>query len=69
LPRPSSRRTKRTRPVRATIVTFLVSGVIHEYVFDLAAGRVLGSQMLFFTIHGLAVVATLRLRPIASVRV
>lgn len=53
----------RMHPVRATLVTFLVSGVIHEYVFDLAAGRVLGSQMLFFAVQGLAVVATLRFRP------
>jgi hypothetical protein len=53
----------RTHPVFATFITFAVSGIIHEYVFDVPAGRVLGSQMLFFMIQGLAVMATLRLRP------
>jgi len=49
--------------VRATLVTFAVSGVAHEYVFDIAAGRILGWQLLFFAIQGLAVVATRRIRP------
>jgi hypothetical protein len=50
-------------PVRATLLTFFVSGLVHEYVFDISAPRVLGWQMLFFTIQGLAVIATIRLRP------
>jgi len=53
----------RHRMILATLATFAVSGVIHEYVFDLAARRVLGTQMAFFMLEGLAVVATLRLRP------
>lgn len=51
------------RPLWGTFFTFLVSGIIHEYVFDIPAGRVLGSQMAFFLIQGLAVMATIRLRP------
>jgi hypothetical protein len=50
-------------PIRATLLVFVISGIVHEYVFDLPAGRVLGSQMCFFLIQGLAVVVTLRLRP------
>lgn len=47
----------------ATFVTFLFSGLLHEYVFDIPASRVLGWQMVFFTVQGLAVLATIRLRP------
>lgn len=50
-------------PVRATLLTFAFSGVMHEYLFDLAAGRFLGTQMAFFLIQGLAAALTLRLRP------
>jgi hypothetical protein len=50
------------RPVVATLVTFALSGVLHEYIFDIAARRVLGYQMLFFLIHGAAVAVTLRVR-------
>ena len=32
------------------LATFAVSGILHEYAFDLPAGRVLGSQMAFFLI-------------------
>jgi hypothetical protein len=53
----------RRRIIFATLMTFAVSGIIHEYVFDLPAGRILGSQMAFFMIEGIAVAATLRLRP------
>jgi D-alanyl-lipoteichoic acid acyltransferase DltB (MBOAT superfamily) len=51
------------RPVRATLVTFAVSGLVHEYVFGIASGRVQGWQLLFFMIQGVAVVATMRVRP------
>ena len=50
-------------PVRATLATFAVSGVAHEYVFGIAASRVQGVQMCFFMLQGLAVLATLRFRP------
>jgi len=51
------------RPMIATLMTFAVSGVIHEYIFDIPARRVVGWQMAFFIVQGLAVVATLRVRP------
>jgi MBOAT, membrane-bound O-acyltransferase family len=50
-------------PVRAILTTFLVSGLGHEYVFSVPAGRLQGYQTAFFLIHGLAVIATLRARP------
>jgi len=53
--------------VRATLATFFVSGLIHEYVFDVAAGRLLGTQMLFFMIQAIAVIATARGRPNAKI--
>jgi hypothetical protein len=49
--------------VLATLATFAFSGVMHEYLFDLPARRILGTQMAFFLIQGLAVIATLRIRP------
>ncbi len=51
------------RPIRATLWTFAVSAAGHEYIFSVAAGRLQGYQMAFFVIHGLAAVATLRVRP------
>lgn len=51
------------RPARATLVTFGVSGILHEYVFGIASGRVQGWQLLFFMLYGLAVVATRGIRP------
>jgi hypothetical protein len=50
-------------PVRATLVTFFVSALIHEYLFDIAASEVQGYQMAFFMIQGLASAATLRVKP------
>jgi hypothetical protein len=49
--------------VVGALATFAVSGLIHEYIFDLAAGRVQGYQMAFFMIQGVASVATARLCP------
>jgi D-alanyl-lipoteichoic acid acyltransferase DltB (MBOAT superfamily) len=51
------------RAVRATLVTFAVSGLGHEYVFGTATGQVQGWQLLFFMLQGVAVVATMRIRP------
>lgn len=51
------------RPVRATLVTFGMSGLIHEYVLGIAAGGIQGCQILFFTLQGCAVVATGHTRP------
>jgi hypothetical protein len=56
------------RPVAATLATFVFSGVVHEYVFDVANWRILGYQMALFAIHGAASVATLRLRPLGWAR-
>jgi hypothetical protein len=40
-----------------------LSGLVHEYVFGIASGRVQGWQLLFFLLQGLAVVVTRRIRP------
>jgi D-alanyl-lipoteichoic acid acyltransferase DltB (MBOAT superfamily) len=53
----------RRHRVRATIAVFLFSAVIHEYVFAVGVGRVQGYQAAFFLVQGLAVAATLRVRP------
>ncbi len=51
------------RAARATLITFGISGVLHEYVFGIASGRVQGSQLVFFVLQGFASVATMRIRP------
>ena len=51
------------RAVFATLVTFGVSGLVHEYVFGIAAGHSQGCQLLFFSLQGCAVAATMRARP------
>jgi hypothetical protein len=51
------------QPLTATLATFIVSGLIHEWLFDLCAGRIAGWQMAYFTLHGLATVATAKVRP------
>ena len=53
----------RRHPVRAMLSVFLVSGVLHEYVFDIAAPAIMGYQLLFFMIQGIAVILTARFRP------
>lgn len=53
----------RRHPVRATLVVFAVSGLIHEYIFLHVVGRAQGYQMLFFMLQGLGVACTLRLGP------
>lgn len=50
-------------PIRATLAAFFVSGVLHEYIADIAVCGVQGLQMAFFMVQGLAVAATQRLRP------
>lgn len=50
-------------PIRATFVTFFVSGLVHEYVFGMAANRVQGWQLLFFMLQGCAAAATMRFKP------
>jgi len=50
-------------PVRATIVAFVVSALIHEFVFTVAIGRIQGYQAAFFLLQGCAVAATARIKP------
>ncbi|MBV8878692.1 MAG: hypothetical protein JO332_01895 [Planctomycetaceae bacterium] len=50
-------------PFLAVMATFGLNGLVHEYVFGIAAGRVLGWALVFFGIQGPATAATLRLRP------
>jgi D-alanyl-lipoteichoic acid acyltransferase DltB (MBOAT superfamily) len=50
-------------PLVATLLTFAVSAIIHEYVFGIALGRVQGYQTAFFMIQGCATAATLHIRP------
>jgi hypothetical protein len=50
-------------PVRATLVTFAVSALVHEYVFGVSLGHIQGYQTLFFMLQGLGVAVTVRLRP------
>ncbi len=48
---------------RATFLTCLINGVYHEYLALLVVGALMGYQVAFFVIHGVATVATLRIRP------
>lgn len=56
-------------PLRATFLVFAISGLLHEYAFSLAAGRLQGYQSLFFMLQASAVAVTLRARPSGGVRV
>jgi MBOAT, membrane-bound O-acyltransferase family len=47
-------------PTWAAFSTFAVNGLVHEYVFDVAADRLLGWPTAFFLIQGAAVAATFR---------
>jgi hypothetical protein len=49
-------------PVRAALVTFAASALIHEYVFGIAIGRVQGYQTAFFLLQGVATAATARVK-------
>jgi MBOAT, membrane-bound O-acyltransferase family len=51
------------KAARATLATFGVSGLVHEYVFGIAACQIQGYQLLFFLLQGCAVLATMRARP------
>ncbi|MGH1347815.1 MAG: MBOAT family protein [Nannocystales bacterium] len=64
----------RRRPVRATILVFAISGLMHEYLV-VACGHGFGSytgwMLMFFILHGLGVVLVSRVpwelpRPIAT---
>jgi hypothetical protein len=53
----------RQHPLRATLLTFFLSGLIHEYVFAIPTCKLQAYQMSFFLLNGLAVAATVRWRP------
>jgi hypothetical protein len=53
----------RRHPVRATLLVFALSGLLHEYLFLVATGRLHGYQMAFFMLQGVAVALTLRIKP------
>jgi hypothetical protein len=53
----------RWSPRWATLATFLVSAAVHEYLFSVVLGQVEGFQTAFFLIQGVAVAATLKVRP------
>lgn len=42
-------------PYRATFLTFLASGLLHEFGFDIAIGGIKGYMLAFFMIHGVTV--------------
>jgi D-alanyl-lipoteichoic acid acyltransferase DltB (MBOAT superfamily) len=50
-------------PLRAIVITFIVSAIVHEYVFDIAVSRVQGYQTIFFLLQGAVVAATMRFHP------
>ena len=53
----------RRQPAAATLLIFVLSALMHEYVFGVAIGRVQGYQTAFFLLQGCAVAATFRLKP------
>jgi hypothetical protein len=55
------RRVGSRRPVAAVLAVFAVSGVLHEYLLDVAAPAVAGRQFAFFMLHGLGCVTGSRL--------
>jgi D-alanyl-lipoteichoic acid acyltransferase DltB (MBOAT superfamily) len=55
----------RRAPVRALLLVFLVSGLLHEVAFALATSRLTGYQLAFFAIQGPAALASGRLERLA----
>jgi hypothetical protein len=56
----------RGHPARATFVTFLANGVLHEYVFAVTLWEMDGYQLAFFLLQGAGVVASGPLDGLAS---
>lgn len=52
----------RRAPLRTTLLVFALSAFMHELVFVAAVGRVQGYQSAFFSLQGLAALATARVR-------
>jgi len=53
----------RRRPSLATLATFALSGLLHEYLFAVTFRRVAGYVTAFFLLHGVAAVLTRRFKP------
>ncbi len=45
------------------MIVFFFSAMLHEYIFGIATGRFQGDQTAFFLLQGIAVAATMRVRP------
>ncbi len=53
----------RRTPMRAALTVFALSALLHEYVFSIAIGRVQGYQTTYFLLQGMAVAATMHVKP------
>jgi hypothetical protein len=58
----------RRRPLLATLATFALSGLLHEYLFAVTFRQVTGYPTAFFLLHGLATVLTRRFKPTGLLR-
>lgn len=58
----------RRHPLLATLATFAVSGLLHEYLLGVTLQHVTGYPTAFFLLQGLAVVLTRRFKPTGWVR-
>lgn len=45
----------RRRYHRGVLLTFFVSGAVHEYLFDVTLGKIQGTMLLFFMVHALLI--------------
>jgi hypothetical protein len=55
----------RRAPIRATVLVFLVSGLLHEAVFGIATSRFDGTQLAFFLLQAPAALASGRFERLA----
>ena len=56
-------------PTPALWLTFVVSGLLHEYIISISLGRVTGYMLLFFVLQGVATSLTWRCVPSGAARV
>ena len=52
----------RRAPIRAMLIAFALSALLHELIFSAAIGRVQGYQTAFFAVQGLAAALTARVK-------
>lgn len=52
----------RRAPIRTILLVFVLSALLHEWIFMAAVGRVQGYQTAFFILQGLAAIATARVK-------